>query len=163
MSRAENKASGRHPTLHDKVYHFEHRLLPGWTYKSQGEFFTDLQKGQWERMKAAAKEIVGQDFADQLVVKTVSDSRVLIGFAKPKEMAECYFVLIVKEGESFRFFTLELTEDLFGDGSKTVVGGWSEDGGHSNFGSRKYDDQHHFLADQAVVGKAKSLPTGKGG
>ena len=37
--------------------------------------------------------------------------------------------------------------DLFGSGDKGVVGAWSADGKHSNFGPRKYDDAESFVTD----------------
>ena len=33
------------PSLRDRIYHFEHRLLPRWTHGTQGAFFSDLSKG----------------------------------------------------------------------------------------------------------------------
>jgi hypothetical protein len=55
-------------------------------------------------------------------------------------MAECYFAILVKEGDSFRYVTREQTFDLDGSGVKTVVGGWTSGGNHLNLGGRIYTD-----------------------
>jgi hypothetical protein len=153
-------------TISQRTYYFEHRLLPKWTHGSKGAFFADLRSGDTARIKAAAAEIVGKEFADKLTVRPLPDSRrVLLTFQAPSEPPLCFFAIIEKDGEVFHYITLELTEDILSDGTKSVVGEWSVDGGHLNRGGRKYSDADSFLAEMAIKpkeadqsSKAKSAP-----
>ena len=136
------------PTFHQKVYYFEHQLLPEWTHQTKGEFFSDLSKGKLDRITEAATDIVGKDFAQKLSVRTLpGSSRVLIKFEEPGEPPLCFFALVEKRGDAFRYFTLERTEDIFEDGTRSVFGEWDGQGAHMNLGTRKYSDEEHFLAD----------------
>ena len=56
----------------------------------------------------------------------------------------------MKEGGEYRYFTLEKTEDLFGEGNKSVFGEWSNDGArHRYIRACKYDDEESFLKELA--------------
>jgi hypothetical protein len=153
-------------TVSQRTYYFEHRLLPKWTHGSKGAFFADLCRGDTARIRAAAAEIVGKEFADKLIVRPLPGTqRVLLTFQAPSEPPLCFFAVIEKDGETFHYITLELTEDILGAGTKSVVGEWSVDGGHLNRGGRKYSDADSFLAEVAIKPqgadqspKAKSAP-----
>src|SRR5688572_12101569 len=68
-------------SVKQRIYHFEHRLLPKWTHGSKGAFFDDLAKGTPGRLVEAATDIVGKEFADQITVRSVSGtSQILIQF-----------------------------------------------------------------------------------
>ena len=91
---------------------------------------------------------MGKDFAQKLVVRPLVDStQVLIIFQEPTEPALCFYAIVQKKGDKYRYLTLELTEDLFGNGNKTVFGEWDEAGGHKNLGTRKYSDAESFVAE----------------
>lgn len=144
--RAQNK--NQEPTPKQRMYYFEHRLLPKWVFGSNGAFYEDLQSGHSEKLKAAAASVVGKEFADKLQVEVQPNKHeVLITFDPPKDMPMCYFILIDKTEAGFSFRTLELTEDTFNKGIKTMVCGWAADGSHQNFGPRKYIDAASFLAE----------------
>ncbi len=134
------------PTEHQRIYYFQHRVLPSWTHDSDGAFFANLQKDSHERFIEVAAEIVNQEFADQIVISQFGDgTEILITFPIPKQIPECYFVYIRKEGDTYRYITLERTEDILGQGMKSVVAEWSPDGAHLNMGPRTYDDAERFL------------------
>lgn len=37
------------PTEHDRIYHFQHGILPNWTHGSEGKFYEDLLNGKYNR------------------------------------------------------------------------------------------------------------------
>lgn len=132
----------------DKRYYFQHRLLARLTHKTEGGFFADLQTGSAERLKAAATDMVGAEFAEGLAVRVVPGaSAVLITFPKPVAPPECYHALVIKDGKKYRYVTLEQSEDLFATGVKSVVGEWAEDGSHLNLGGRTFVESEAFIAD----------------
>ncbi|GEM_PF-2781511 len=80
------------PSLKDRIYFFQHRLLPGWTFNSDGAFYKDLMSGNEIRVKAAATEMVSPEFAEGISIKPINESKgVLITFPKPDNMPDCYF------------------------------------------------------------------------
>lgn len=139
------------PTPHQRVYYFEHTLLPKWTHHSNGVFFAHLSQNSLAPLLEAATEIVGAEFAQQLVVRVLPDAnRILLTFQAPRDPPLCFFALVEKDGAAFRYLTLEKTEDFLGNGTKSVVGEWTADGRHLNQGPRLYDDEASFLAELAA-------------
>ncbi len=156
------------PSPRDRRYYFEHRLLPNWTHKSDGIFFRDLRSRAIQKLLDVAADIVGEDYADKIQVRPLEDeNRVLISFPEPRELALCYHVLIVREGGSFRIITLEKTEDILGTGVKGVVGEWTAEGSHRNFGPRDYSDGDSFVRELAAglpgAPDAETSPPGPNG
>lgn len=136
------------PTRHDKVYFLQHRLLPRWTFESEGAFFADAAAGEVTQLTDAAAKLVDEAFAKGVAVSRVAGGEgVLISFPPPAEPPECYFVLIVRREKTFEYITLERTEDILGRGAKSVVGAWTREGSHLNHGSRTYSDAGSFLAE----------------
>ena len=132
-----------------KVYFFQHQLLPEWTFTSNGSFFNDLVQGELTKLKAAATKVVSKDYADMIKTEIVNNqSAVLITFPKPRGMAECYYILIVKNNEDFAFYTYEKTMSFEqNDPVKGVVGMWSKEGSHGNLGPRTYTAASDFIQD----------------
>jgi len=144
------------PTQHQKVYYFEHQLLPKWVHKSDGAFFEDLASGATGRLSAAATKIVGKPFADALHVRVIEKDRVvLLTFAKPGQPPECFYAALIKNGTTYRYLTLEADEDITGQGVKAFYCEWTSEGSHSDFGPRRYDDEASFLEE---LGKEKEKP-----
>lgn len=138
------------PSPQQRRYYFEHRLLPKWTHTTNGAFFTDLRGGSARRLVDAATEIVSPAYAAALTIKPLADeNRVLISLAAPTDIAACFHVMIIRDGQTYRYLTLELTEDLLDNGTKSILGGWTADGGHLNFGARKYTDPESFVREAA--------------
>lgn len=132
-----------------KVYVFQHRLLPDWTFGSDGSFFDDLLRGDVTKLRMAATKLVSEDFANAISTEVVGNqSAVLLTFPKPQYMADCYYILIVKHKEEFAFFTYEKTM-IFekNDPVVGVVGTWSSEGSHGNLGPRTYSAASDFIAD----------------
>ena len=148
---AETKSA---PSTRDRIYYLQHKILPNWTFKSGGAFFRDLKSGAIERLQAAARDFVGEEFAQavKLDAKT-AEHAVLITFPAPKEMALCYAVAVVQTDGAYAYYTLELTEDFMNTGAKTVLGSWSEDGAHQNYGTRTYVDPAEFLKEVLAMQK----------
>src|SRR5579862_539847 len=149
-ARAEAPAdpSQAKPTAHDRVYYFEHKIVPAWVHKSEGAFYSDLEHGETKQLFETAMEIVGKDFADGIKIRKIDKpDGVLITFPKPREAPECFFAAILKDGSAYHYVTLELGEDMMGDGSKTFLCEWASDGSHLDFGPRKYDDEARFLSE----------------
>lgn len=139
------------PTPHQKLYYFEHRLLPKWAHRTQGAFYDDLQAGRVDRLQEAAREIVGPEFAAALAVEVVeAPAGVLVTFAAPAERGDCYFAFIAKVGEGYRFFTYEKAMSITGQDIEACIAEWGEDGGHRNFGFRDDTARGTFLT--AVAG-----------
>lgn len=132
-----------------KVYVFQHRLLPDWTFSSDGSFFNDLQQGDLTELKMAATKLVSEDFAKAIKTEVFgSQDAVLITFPQPKNMADCYYILIVKNQNEFAFYTYEKTMS-FGENDPVigVVGTWSSEGRHGNLGPRNYSAASDFVKD----------------
>ena len=140
---ASTRRSAKQPSLHQKTYHFQHRLLPNWVHGTKGEFYKDLLAGRSKALMRAASK-----YSQKVSVKTYpKKGGVLLGFQSPIEPTECYFAYISKTPKGFRFFTYEKSVDLFGDGLKGSIGEWHPGARRSNLGFRKYTDENSFLAD----------------
>jgi hypothetical protein len=145
---AEEVTSPKPPSAHDKIYYFQHRLLPQWTHESEGAFFDDLMHDRLDRLTRAALEIVGEDFSRRIQFRKYPESNgILLTFVAPAEAPECFFIYIAKTEAGFQFYTYEKTIDLFGTGVKGVLGAWSKDKVHSNLGPRTYEDTNSFAAE----------------
>ena len=145
---AEDNISSDKTSVHQNIYYFQHRLLPKWTFESQGAFFDDLMNGNLDKLIQAASEIVGDDFSQRIIIKKYDESNgVLLTFPAPQEPPECFFIYIFKRKDGFRFYTYENTIDLFGSGVKGAVCEWSEDRTHKNWGSRNYNDSDSFVSE----------------
>lgn len=140
--------------MDDRIYFFQHRLLPRWTHESRGSFFDAIKAGPIDELRSIASEVVDAEFAAALrVLPLGGPDQVVIAFAPPKEPPECFCVLILRSGESYRYLTLEMSDDLFKEGDRSVIGEWTPDGTHANFGHRKYADVTSFIADEATAAK----------
>ncbi|MDX1537117.1 hypothetical protein [Arsukibacterium sp.] len=132
-----------------KVYFFQHRLLPEWTFTSDGNFFNDLLQSDLTKLRAAATKIVSKDYAEMIKTEVVDNqAAVLITFPQPKNMADCFYILIVKKNDDFAFYTYEKTMSFEqNDPVKGIVGIWSKEGSHGNLGPRTYTSSSDFIQD----------------
>lgn len=136
-----------------KVYFFQHKVLPEWTFTTEGKFYSDLLKGDLSHLKMAATEVISSNYANGITSEVIKGSdAILIKFPQPKAMANCFFILITKTETEFNFYTYEKTMS-FGDGDPVigVVGSWSSEGSHGNLGGRTYSEASDFVSD--VLGK----------
>lgn len=145
---ADEAATQNEPSRHDRIYHFQHRVLPKWAHGTKGEFYRDLLNENYDRLSAAASDIVGKDFSNEIKVQRVANpDGILLLFSTPVKPLECYFVFITKGKAGYRFFTYEKAEDLFGSGDKGVIGEWVDDGRHINLGPRSFEDEEQFIGE----------------
>lgn len=132
-----------------KIYFFQHKLLPEWTFTTNGMFYSDLLVGELTLLRQAATEVISEDYAMAITSEVVDNGNsVLLTFPTPQKMANCYFVLIQKKDGEFRFYTYEKTLS-FGDDDPVigVVGTWSSNGNHGNLGGRTYREGMEFVKD----------------
>ena len=140
----------KEPTMKDRIYFFQHSLIPQWTHQSDGAFFNDLNSGKSGKLLDAATKIVSPEFAAAISTKNYPDANgVLLKFAAPVEPPQCYYIYIQKDknGTKFSLYAYEKTHDLLKEGNKGVVGQWSAEGGHGNFGARTYEDAESFVTE----------------
>lgn len=131
-----------------KVYYFQHKLIPQWVFESEGAFFFDLYNRQLEQFMLAAIDLLGEEYASQILVTSLYDNNsILIEFPKPNQFGNCFFALIVKEGDSYSYYTYEKTIKLGNDRIQGFVGGWGVEGGHRNYGPRSYKTSTDFVKD----------------
>jgi hypothetical protein len=101
-----------------------------------------------DRLLKGASEMVGEEFSAKISVrKFVEADGVLLTFSPPNEPYQCFFIYIAKTEDGFRFYTYENSLDLFGSGDKAVIGEWSPDGKHGNYGPRKYVNADSFVTE----------------
>ncbi|MCU4674162.1 hypothetical protein N7931_00815 [Catenovulum sp. 2E275] len=132
----------------ERIYYFEHKLLPKWTYATQGSFFEAMMNGHNQQFIAAATEIVSAQYAEQIkILPYLEENAILLIFATPKTPPNCYFVMIQKSKDSYIYHTYERTLAFGEYGFVGVVGGWNEGGEHLNMGPRKYSDYQSFAND----------------
>ncbi|MBI2518500.1 MAG: hypothetical protein HYV95_16595 [Opitutae bacterium] len=142
-------------TPQQRIYYFEHMLLPRWTHESEGAFPADMEKGNTSGLMRVAAEIAGREFADALQVRALPEpAGALIVFAKPTRVTECYAVAVLRDESGFRYFTLELAEEGIGEGIKSFLCEWTYKAGklaHANLGGRSYVDEARFAADLRLI------------
>lgn len=140
------------PSLNQRIYYFQHKLLPKWTFETNGAFFKDIMAGNIEKLKTTAAKLISTEYADSIAVKSISKyNGTLIVFQKPSSMADCYFVFIREVDSNFIYVTYEKTMDFTNEGFIGVVGSWATDGSHHNHGPRKYNDPDSFILDAVQI------------
>lgn len=140
------------PARKDKIYYFEHRLLPRLTHQTQGEFYADLRKGDVQKFEDMARRMVDFEFAANLSIHPATDLEgVVLTFPRPTEPVHCYWVAIVRDGAGFRYFTYEMDEDIMSVGIKGSVCEWTPAGSHKNYGATKEADEASFLKEVKKV------------
>lgn len=133
-----------------KIYAFEHRVLPRLTHGTKGAFYDDVSTRLPPPLVELAAEVVDARFAEALgVTPSQTPPGALITFETPGTMTHCYFAFLAKSEGKHRYFTLEQTIDLSGSGAKTMFCEWAPDGRHLNHGPRAYTDAKSFLAELA--------------
>lgn len=135
---------------HQGTYDFQHKLLPEWTHHSNGQFYAMLAAGDTERMRAAATEFVDAEYAAAIEVTPITgEDAFLLTFPEPKTTPLCYYAIIHKlEDGTFGYITYEKAFVTREDQPYVgVVGSWSGDGAHGNYGPRTYSTADEFVED----------------
>ena len=133
---------------HDKIYYFQHKVLPAILFASDSVFFADLTNGNYKIINFA-KDIVDEDFAKAMDIQPASNiDAYTITFQEPAQVPECYYALIIKDGTGYSYYTLERGIDMFETGEiPRVLCEWTKDEIHRNYGPREYDDLESFVND----------------
>ncbi|MDM8564824.1 hypothetical protein QUF74_04145 [Candidatus Halobeggiatoa sp. HSG11] len=123
-------------------------MITGWVFESGDTFYNDLREGNVERLYSAAESIISQEYSDQIVIIPIKDtSAVLILFPEPKLMPNCFFAMVIKNDNGYRYITYERTMDTTDSGFVGVVGEWNAKKNHINHGSRTYKKSSEFVAE----------------
>ena len=149
---AASQAARPAPTLHQRTYQLQHRLIPSWVHKSSGAFYTALVVGDLGRLREAATELVSADYAAGIKVTPYPALEgVLIEYPAPLTPPLCYFAFVHVNAQSdtgYEIYTYEKTMTFPGlDAGYGVVGTWSSTGTHGNLGGRNYQDAESFIRD----------------
>jgi hypothetical protein len=149
---AASEAAKPGPTLHQRTYQLQHRLIPNWVHKSAGAFYTALVIGDLTRLREAATELVSAEYAAGIKVTPYPPLEgVLIEYPTPLTAPLCYFAFVhmnARSSTGYEIYTYEKTMTLPGlDAGYGVVGTWSATGTHGNLGGRNYQDAESFIRD----------------
>ena len=149
VEQNENTAQTIEETpIGQRIYYFQHKLIPRWVYGSEGAFFQHLYNRNAAQLFQAAVEIVSQEYAEGLLITPVMGrDAVVIRFPEPSEMGDCYYALVLKKGSDFSYITYEKTLAFDSDEFVAVLGGWSQKGSHQNYGIRGYRSEQEFIDD----------------
>jgi len=92
---------------------------------------------------------VDQEYANGLEIRPVENAdAVLIVFPEPDRPPLCYYALVLRASDKYRYITYESTHSLnLNDGVYGVVGGWNESLNHENYGGRQYKSAEDFVKD----------------
>lgn len=136
------------PTLAQRIYYFQHKLISNWLFESNGAFFTDLQNNNFEPLTSAAEKLITPEYAQQMVITLIPGrDAAVINFPSPSAPPECYFALILKTKDGFAYYTYEKTLAIGNEGYVGVVGSWNKEGTHGNHGPRNYQTASAFIDD----------------
>jgi hypothetical protein len=145
---APNQTNQNEPQISKSIYFFQHKLIAQWLYESDGAFFSDLKNGDVTRFMEVASEVINPEYANNIVVTDLAEhDAVLITFPDPYDFPNCYFVLMKKQGATFSYYTYEKTMDLGEQNIGGVLGGWTAEGSHLNYGPRSYRTAPDFVKD----------------
>ncbi|MFQ5605678.1 MAG: hypothetical protein ACE5HS_20605 [bacterium] len=122
-------------------YQFAHKLLPRLFFSDPANMKIVLDLGGLDFIKSIWDKF-GSEFGDterigsenlDLIVRNPQDKVFIyvIKFPPPKDLAEAYFSAMVFDGENQSYMTLEYSYFFTG----TVLGAWTKDGSHLNYGS----------------------------
>jgi hypothetical protein len=133
-------------------YLFAHRELPSAAFRFGADFVAGIGEGRIGLAKAW--ELIGESFpeeerlpADELAIELHTlgtHDVVLVSLPPPAGQAEAHFVAIAA-ADRLRYFTLEAAESPLDGRRYTVLGEWTEDHTHVNFGPGPEPDKALFL------------------
>lgn len=139
----------------DCHYIFAHKAVPSLLFtKKEGLFKAFETRGQafvedlWTAVaNSTAKtskpvDSKGLEFSKE---KTDGIEVYLIKLPEPLSMAEAYFVAVAEKDKKIRYFTLELTSEISRCDASTILGEWTEDGRHHNYGCGPKPEKQEFL------------------
>ena len=143
-----------------QVYILQHKIIPKLLYDNEISFYKDLSQGDEQKFRQLVTKVIDQNYSTALQIKKVLPfNGILLTFPEPQTMPHCYYALIAKTKEGYFYFTYEKTFQLGGDDVVGVVGAWTKEGNHMNFGPRTYHyNEDQFLADIQLILSEKIQP-----
>lgn len=128
------------------VTYYQHRYLPSLTYNTGGSFFSNLVSGLPPYVISRASEVVDEDFAASIVLKSYPEKNLFIlVFENPTRMSQCYYAAIREEESGYGYYTLEKGLSIFGTGDSSVLYHWDATGEPVKLGGREYTTLDSFL------------------
>jgi hypothetical protein len=139
-------------------YGFAHRMVPNLVFSRQADVLSafdnhgqEFVEALWEDAgKIAARN--GQETIPKAGIefskeKANNMTLYLIKLPPPLAMTEAYFIAVVAKEGSVRYFTLEKTISLADKGKDdaTVLGGWTKDRKHMNYGPGPKPEKEEFV------------------
>ncbi|WP_199611154.1 hypothetical protein [Flocculibacter collagenilyticus] len=132
------------------IYYVQHKLIPDWLFVSEGEFFNDLLTQKDGQIRGAMSEIISPEYAAAVQIRPIEKwgvEAVLFIFPRPKSPANCFYTLAYLDDDKLHYRTYEMALNLYDDELVGIVGGWTSDGSHKNYGGRTYQDHESFIDD----------------
>ena len=149
--KEQEKEPKKEQSRHEKIYQFQHKVLPLVLFEAGGAFYELLSDFSGENAAKFANAVAGAvdvEFAKATTVKKIAGhDAVLITFPKPEKAPQCYYVIISNTKGLLRYITLEMATDILGIGTKTALCEWIASGQHLNRGTKKYTDAESFIVD----------------
>lgn len=140
-------------------YRYAHKYLPyllfsdsAWLREKLDLDGTFFLKKLWDQygQRFPRDERISSIGLDLSVHKIEPDMTIyLVTYPTPGRMTECYFTALVFQGDNVAYWTLEYGIDLSTNMPRTVLGAWTEDGAHHNYGDGPEPEKEAFL--QAVI------------
>lgn len=139
-------------------YMFAHTAIPTLVFTRTEALLTVFEtKGQAfiEDLWASVAEVAekqGQSPIDKTGLRFSKEKRddiniYLIELPKPRAIAEAFFGGVAQKDKMVKYFTLELAAKMMNDGcdTATVLGGWTTDHKHQNYGCGPKPEREEFI------------------
>jgi len=139
----------------DKIYYLQHRLLPKYIFDNR-DLYEALAAKKVAKFLEVVGKVVDKKYANNLHIEHIaSKNAVLITFPAPTKSPLCYFAFIQKFRDGFSYYVYEKVDNILGGDVVGVVGAWSENKEHFNFGLRNYKDSKSFINDLTASSSSK--------
>ncbi len=146
-SKEATRPTAATPSTED-IYTFHHRVIPGVLFSDKGSLmFNDLFTGKTGPFIQMVQEPLGAAYSSGIRFATEHHTDydiVLISFPAPFAEPNCFQAALVKTGNTFRYVTLEVGNDVAGVKTVAFLCEWSSEFKHLNYGARNYNDLKTF-------------------
>ncbi|HUG09807.1 MAG TPA: hypothetical protein VMM36_02280 [Opitutaceae bacterium] len=137
--------SGLTEEQESSLYALHYQIIPGWLFNSNGLFFVSLINEDIDRLRDAIAEIAGAEYAAGVGLKVSENRRIVyITFPKPARTPLCHHVALVRIPGSFRYLTLEQTDNPFSLWRVSFFCEWTSQSARLNYGPRNYTSLQKF-------------------
>ncbi|NQY93417.1 MAG: hypothetical protein HRT43_04560 [Campylobacteraceae bacterium] len=137
-------------------YLLAHRILPSMFYGDPQKFISKIKKDKkiflqalWQLSGKITKQSmdIKEDSLDyKLITKADGTTIIIFIFPEPVAMTEAYFTAMVyKSSKEMNYLTMEFGMNIMTNEKRTVLGAWSKDKSHSNFGTGPKPSLENFM------------------